>query len=57
MSVNFYKLDKPEVVLIENLNYAKLISDNEYLAKVDIIDNDEKNQFPVHVIFGCGEYS
>ena len=57
MSVNFYKLDKPEVVLFENLNYAKLISDNEHLVKVDIIDNDAKNKLPVHVIFGSGEYA
>ena len=57
MSEDFYKMDKPEVLLIENPNYAKLISDNEHLVKVDIIDNDAKNQLPVHVIFGSGEYA
>ena len=45
------------VLTIENPHYAELIRDNAHLTAVEINDNDKKNQLPVHVILGSGEYA
>ena len=57
MPVKFIKVDKSELLTIENPHYAELIRDNAHLTGVEITDNDKKNQLPVHVILGSGEYA
>ncbi|CAB3983668.1 Pol poly [Paramuricea clavata] len=57
MPVKFIKVNKPELLTIENPNYADLIRDNAHLSEVIIADKDTKSQLPVHVIFGSGEYA
>ena len=57
MPVTFIKVDKAELLTIENSHYAELIRNNAHLSGVEITDNDKKNQLPVHVILGSGEYA
>ena len=57
MPVKFIKVDKSELLTIENPHYAQLIRDNAHLSGVEITDNDKKSQLPVHVILGSGEYA
>ena len=57
MPVTFIKVDKAELLTIENPHYAELIRNNAHLSGVEITDNDKKNQLPVHVILGSGEYA
>ena len=57
MPVKFIKVNKPELLAVENPNYADLIRDNAHLSEVVITDKDTKSQLPVHVIFGSGEYA
>ena len=57
MKVKFLKVDKPELLAVENPQYADLLRHNAHLAGVIITDKDTKSQLPVHVIFGSGDYA
>ena len=57
MSAKVIKVDRPELLTIENTHYADLIRDNSHLSGVTIIDTDKMNLFPVHAIRGRGEYA
>ena len=57
MPVNFIKINKAELLSVENPHYADLVRDNAHLSEVKIADSDTKNQLPVHVIFGSSEYA
>ena len=57
MKVIFIKVDKGELLSINNLHYTELIHDNLHLSKVIIADKDKKSQLPIHVILGKGEYA
>ena len=57
MPVNFIKINKAELLSVENPHYADLVRDNAHLSEVKIADSDTKDQLPVHVIFGSGEYA
>ena len=57
MPVNFIKVNKAELLSVENPHYADLVRDNAHLSDVKVADSDTKSQLPVHVIFGSGEYA
>ena len=57
MPVNFIKINKAELLSVENPHYADLVRDNAHLSEVKIADSDTKDQLPVHVIFWSGEYA
>ena len=57
MKVKFIKVDKGELLSINNPRYAELIRDNSHLSKVIIADKDKKSQLLLHVILGRGEHA
>ena len=56
MKVKFIKVDKGELLSINNPHYTEFIHDNSHLSKVIIANKDKKSQLPIHVILGWGEY-
>ena len=57
MTTNVIKVDKPELLFLENPNYEYLINKYPHLKGVTIEDHDKKSKLPVHVILGSGDYS
>ena len=57
MPAKFIKVNKSELLTVANPHYADIICENAHLSGVEINDNDEKSQLPVHVILGNGEYA
>ena len=59
MPLNFIKINKAELLSVENPHYADLVQDNAHLSEIKVADSDTKVQLPVHgsVIFGSGEYA
>ena len=56
MEVNVTRVEKGELLNIDNPNYEKLISSYEHLEGVKMDDNDKKQKLPVHLILGAGDY-
>ena len=50
MKVKLLKVNKPELLAVENPQYADPLQGNT-------LDKDTKSQLPVHVIFGSGDYA
>ena len=57
MTTNLTKVDKPELLFLENPDYENLIYKYPYLKGVTITDRDKKPMLPVHVVLGSGDYS
>ena len=57
INVTSTKVDKSELLLINNPGYDKLIQTNQHLQHVEINDSDSKAELPIHVILGNGEYA
>ena len=57
MEVQLNKVHKGELLKIENPNYEKLISTYPHLNEFNMDDKDTKEQLPVHVVLGTGEYA
>ena len=57
MMTRLNKVDKSELLFIENPEYDKLIKRYQHLNAVHMDDHDMKSQLPIHVILGSGEYA
>ncbi len=57
MTTNLIKVDKPELLFLENPNYESLIQNYPHLKGVTIKDRDKRTKLPVHVVLGNGDYS
>lgn len=57
MSVKMTKVNKAQLLSIDNPNYGQLINEYRHLQGVKIIDRDTKEQLPIHVVLGSGEYA
>ena len=57
MSVKMTKVNKAELLSIDNPNYGQLINEYPHLQGVKITDRDTKEQLPIHVVLGSGEYA
>ena len=57
MSTRLSKIDKGELLLVNNPQYGDLIKRYQHLNPVRMIDTDTKSQLPVHVILGSGDYA
>lgn len=57
MAVEVTKVDKGELVLLNNPNYPNLIQQYQHLKNVAMDDNDTKEKLPVHLILGASEYT
>ena len=57
METNLTKVDKSELLSLDNPRYEELIHQYSHLKGVTITDRDNKPQFPVHIVLGSGEYA
>ena len=57
LPVKATKVNKSELLSIDNPNYPELITQHPHLKGVTMNDNDVKDSLPVHVILGSGEYA
>ena len=57
MNVKMIKVEKGELLTIDNPHYAKLQREFEHLKQAKFIDVNQKPQLPVHVVLGGGEYA
>ncbi len=57
MDVKLIKVEKGELLTVDNPNYQKLQREFDHLKQAKFIDNDQKSQLPVHVVLGSGEYA
>ena len=57
MNVRLTKVNKGELLTIDNPKYDQLIKEHQHLKQVEILDHDKKQQLPIHVILGSGEYA
>ncbi len=56
MDVSVTKVDKGELLFVDNPNYAKLINSYQHLEGVQMEDKDQKPKLPVHLVLGAGDY-
>ena len=57
ISTRLSKIDKGELLLVNNPQYGDLIKRYQHLNPVRMIDTDTKSQLPIHVILGSGDYA
>ena len=57
MDVRVTKVNKGELLRIDNPRYEQLIRKHQHLKQVEIADHDSKQQLPIHMILGSGEYA
>ena len=57
MDVNVTKVDKPQLMHLDNPNYETLLKKHSYLNGVQINDVDVNPHLPVHVVLGASEYA
>ena len=57
MPVEVTKVEKGELLFLENPKYQELIARNPHLSGVVMNDVDTKSHLPVHIILGAGDYA
>ena len=57
MKVRLTKVEKEELLLMDNPSYDKLIEHYQHLEPVKIDDKATKRQLPIHLVLGSGEYA
>lgn len=57
LTVKAAKVNKTELLSIDNPNYGALIEKCLHLKGVNVNGNDTKMSLPVHVVLGSGEYA
>ena len=51
------KIDKRELLLLENPRYEKVLAEHPHLRGVHMDDEDEKSQLPVLLILGAKDFA
>ena len=57
MNIELTKVHKPQLLTLDNPNYATLLSKYSHLNGVKIEDNDTRLEIPIHVVLGTSEYA
>ena len=57
MPVEVTKVDKGQLLFLDNPNYEETIAKNPHLSGVVVNNQDKKGRLPVHLILGAGEYA
>ena len=57
MDVSLVKVNKGELLTLDNPNYDSVIAKYPHLKGVKLRDRDTKPRLPVHIILGAGEYA
>ena len=56
MDVCVTKVEKEELLFVDNPHFEELINSNQYLEGVKMEDCDRKPKLSVHLILGAGDY-
>ena len=57
MPVEVTKVNKGELLFVDNPNYREMVASYSYLSGVVIDDLDMKDRLPVHIILGAVEFA
>lgn len=57
MEVRMMKVDKAQLLTVDNPHYEELIRDHAHLKGITVNDYDKKSKLPVHIVLGSGEYA
>lgn len=57
MSVKLTKVHNGELLTVDNSHYQQLIDNSSHLRGIAIDDLDPKEELPVHVVLGSGDYA
>lgn len=57
MKAHLTKVDKSELLSLENPRYEELIAKYTHLKGVTMTDRDNKPKLPIHVVLGSGDYA
>ena len=57
LNVSVTKIDKRELLLLENPCYEKVLAEHSHLRRVHMDDDDRKSQLPVHLILGANNFA
>ena len=57
LSIKATKVNKTELLFIDNPNYLELIDKYPHLRGINVNDKDKKASLPVHLVLGSGEYA
>ena len=57
LDVNVTKIEKRELLTLENPHYKRVLDENPHLKGVQIDDDDAKDQLPVHIILGANDFA
>ena len=57
MGVTVSKVNKPELMKLDNPKYEKLLKKYAHLSEVEMDDKDTKAQLPIHLVLGASEYA
>ena len=55
INVKLSKVDKSELLLVQNPNYKKLLHKHDQLQGVTMDNGDTKPQLPIHLVLGNGK--
>ena len=57
MDCNMTKVDKPQLMHLDNPNYEAVLKNHSHLTGIQINDVDVNPHLPVHVVLGASEYA
>ena len=57
MGVTVSKVNKPELMKLDNPKYEDLLKKYVHLSEVEMDDKDTKAQLPIHLVLGASEYA
>ena len=57
LETNLTKINKGELLFVDNPQYANLFEKYEYLRQVKMHETETKKSLPIHVVLGSGEYA
>ena len=56
MDVNVTRVNKGDLLVLDNPNYEQLLRTYKHLEGIQMADNDRKPKLPVHLILGASDY-
>ena len=57
LETNLTKVNKGELVFVDNPQYANLHKKYDHLKEVKVHETETKRSLPIHVVLGSGEYA
>ena len=57
LETNLPKVNKSELLVVDNPRYNNLLEKYQHLEKVKLNETETKKSLPIHVVLGSGEYA